>query len=192
MSKDIRIGLISGSLRKASFNTQLVQYVGKRAKELGGVELVTIDLNQLDLPMFSEDLEIDGLPQSALDLKELMISCDAFLISTPEYNGSISGALKNAIDWASRPNGDEPSLACFKGKVCGLLAASPGGLGGLRGMRHVRQILTQLQTFVIPQEYALGSAHQAFDENSDLKDEKAASFAAAVGAETVRVCQKLK
>ncbi len=192
MSKDIRIGLISGSLRKASFNTQLVQYVGKRAKELGGVELVTIDLNQLDLPMFSEDLETDGLPQSALDLKELMISCDAFLISTPEYNGSISGALKNAIDWASRPNGDEPSLACFKGKVCGLLAASPGGLGGLRGMRHVRQILTQLQTFVIPQEYALGSAHQAFDENSDLKDEKAASFAASVGAETVRVCQKLK
>tara|TARA_R110002073_G_scaffold104622_1_gene236235 strand:- start:24162 stop:24740 length:579 start_codon:yes stop_codon:yes gene_type:complete len=192
MSKDIRIGLISGSLRKASFNTQLVQYVGKRAKELGGVELVTIDLNQLDLPMFSEDLETDGLPQSALDLKELMISCDAFLISTPEYNGSISGALKNAIDWASRPNGDEPSLACFKGKVCGLLAASPGGLGGLRGMRHVRQILTQLQTFVIPQEYALGSAHQAFDGNSDLKDEKAASFAAAVGAETVRVCQKLK
>ena len=150
MSKDIRIGLISGSLRKASFNTQLVQYVGKRAKEMGGVELVTIDLNQLDLPMFSEDLETDGLPQSALDLKELMISCDAFLISTPEYNGSISG------------------------------------------MRHVRQILTQLQTFVIPQEYALGSAHQAFDENSDLKDEKAASFAASVGAETVRVCQKLK
>lgn len=192
MSKSIQIGLISGSLRKASYNTQLVKYVGKRAAEKDGVELVWIDLNELDLPMFSEDLEANGLPESALKLKETMIACDAFLISTPEYNGSISGALKNAIDWASRPNGDEPSLACFKGKVCGLLAASPGGLGGLRGMRHVRQILTQLHTLVIPLEFALGSAHQAFDADGNLKDEKSAGIASSVGFETVRVCQKLK
>ena len=142
--------------------------------------------------MFSEDLEAASFPAAALELKKRMIAADAILIASPEYNGSISGALKNAIDWASRPREGEASLACFKGKVVGLLAASPGAIGGLRGLRHVRQIMTQLHSVVIPQEFALGTAHAAFDDDGNIKDERSASFAKSVGDSLSEITRKLK
>ncbi|MEZ6165466.1 MAG: NAD(P)H-dependent oxidoreductase [Phycisphaerales bacterium] len=101
-------------------------------------------------------------------------------------------ALKNAIDWASRPRPEEESLACFKGKVCALLAASPGAIGGLRGIRQVRQVLTQLQMHVIPQEFALGKAHEAFDDNDQLKEEFARSMANNVGQSLVKITRMHK
>lgn len=183
----IRIAMISGSLRKGSFNTKLLKRVGETIEGCGNVELDYISLSELDLPMFNEDLEAKSFPESALELKRRLIAADGVLISSPEYNGSFSGALKNAIDWASRPRPDEESLACFKGKVCGLLAASPGAIGGLRGIRHVRQVLTQLQMLVIPQEFALGKAHEAFDDDGKLKEEFARNMANNVGQTLVRV-----
>ena len=191
MAQKIRIGLLSGSLRKGSYNSQLAAYVAKVTAEGGDVEIDTISLAELDLPMFSEDLEAAEFPSSALELKERMIACDAFLVASPEYNGSISGALKNAIDWASRPREGEAPLACFKGKVGGLLAASPGAIGGLRGLRHVRQILTQLHVVVVPAEFALGTSHEAFDDSGAIKDENAAKFASNVGSEVVRIARAL-
>ncbi|MFG0245266.1 MAG: NADPH-dependent FMN reductase [Phycisphaerales bacterium JB052] len=185
----LKVALISGSLRKGSFNTSLVRYVGR---SLEGIEIDEISLNELDLPMFSEDLEAEGFPEKALELKQRMIAADVILIASPEYNGSFSGALKNAIDWASRPRENEAMLACFKGKVGGLLAASPGAIGGLRGMRHVRQVLTQLQMVVVPQEFALGVAHEAFDEHGDLKDERAAGLAKGVGEASLAMARALK
>jgi chromate reductase len=185
----LKVALISGSLRNGSFNSTLVRYVGR---SLEGVELDEISLAELDLPMFSEDLEAAGFPESALELKQRMIAADVMLIASPEYNGSFSGALKNAIDWASRPREGEPMLACYKGKVVGLLAASPGAIGGLRGLRHVRQVLTQLQMVVVPQEFALGTAHEAFDENGDLKNERAAGSAQGVGESAVKMARALK
>ena len=187
--RTLKVALISGSLRKGSFNTSLVQYVGR---SLDGVEVDEISLADLDLPMFSEDLEAAGFPKKATELKQRMIAADVILIASPEYNGSISGALKNAIDWASRPRPDEEALACFKGKACGLLAASPGAIGGLRGLRHVRQILTQLQMVVVPQEFALGVAHEAFDDHGDLKDERAAGLAKGVGSSALAMARALR
>ena len=188
----IRIAMISGSLRKGSFNTKLLKQVGDIMSQSGGVELDHISLSELDLPMFSEDLEAEAFPESALELKRRLIAADGVLISSPEYNGSFSGALKNAIDWASRPRPDEEQLACFKGKVCALLAASPGAIGGLRGIRHVRQVLTQLQMHVIPQEFALGKAHEAFDDNDQLKDEFPQKMAKNVGESLVRLTRMHK
>ncbi|MCA9303943.1 MAG: NAD(P)H-dependent oxidoreductase [Phycisphaerales bacterium] len=189
MTDPIRVAVISGSLRKGSFNTLLARYV---AKHMEGVTIDEISLAELDLPMFSEDLEAESFPEAALELKRRMIAADAILIASPEYNGSISGALKNAIDWASRPREGEAPLACFKGKIGGLLAASPGAIGGLRGLRHVRQILTQLQMHMVPTEFALGTAHAAFDENGDIKDERSASFAKSVGDAVVHVASRLR
>lgn len=185
----LNVALISGSLRKGSYNTSLVQFVGR---SLDGVQIDEISLSELDLPMFSEDLEAEGFPAKADELKKRMISADVILIASPEYNGSFSGALKNAIDWASRPREGEESLACFKGKVGGLLAASPGAIGGLRGLRHVRQVLTQLQMVVVPQEYALGVAHEAFDGEGNLKDERASVMAKSVGLAATDMARKLK
>lgn len=187
-----RVAVISGSLRKDSFNTKLARYVATSMAANSSVEVDEISLAQLDLPMFSEDLEDEGLPESVREFKGRMIAADAVLIGSPEYNGSLSGALKNAIDWASRPCPGEASLACFKGKVGGLLAASPGAIGGLRGLRHVRQILTQLHMIVVPAEFALGVAHEAFDKNGQLKDERAATMAKGVGLAVMKMVQMHK
>lgn len=188
----IKIALLSGSLRGDSLNTKLVLAVAGEIEKQGGVEIDLISLNKLDLPIYDQDIEDKEFPASALELKKRLIAADAFIIGSPEYNGSISGALKNAIDWASRPRPDEESLACFKGKACGLLAASPGAIGGLRGLRHVRQILTQIQMVVIPQEFALSKAHEAFDDNGQIKDENTRKMANNVGHSLVKMTRLLK
>lgn len=187
-----KIAIISGSLRKGSFNTSLVRFVANDMASSGNIQVDEISLAELNLPMFSEDLEAEGMPASVLDLKDRLIAADAILIGSPEYNGSISGALKNAIDWASRPREGEAPLACFKGKVGGLFAASPGAIGGLRGLRHVRQILTQLQMVVVPSEFALGVAHDAFDDDGQLKSDRSATMAKGVGLAVTQMTLALK
>ncbi len=191
MSQPVRVAVISGSLRKGSYNTQLVRFVAGKIRG-NGVETDEISLLDLDLPLMNEDLEKQGLPAGVLDLKKRLIAADVLLISSPEYNGSLSPALKNAIDWASRPREGEAPLACFKGKVGGLLAASPGKIGGLRGLRHLRQILTQIQTVVHPNEFALASAHEAFDETGNLKDATATKLAVGVGEAAVGLARAIK
>lgn len=188
----ITIAVLSGSLRAESLNTKLVLSVAGEIEKMDGVKIDLISLNKLDLPIYDQDIEEKEFPSGADELKKRLIASDAFLIGSPEYNGSISGALKNAIDWASRPRPNEESLACFKGKSCGLLAASPGAIGGLRGLRHVRQILTQLQMVVVPQEFALGKAHEAFDDLGQIKDEGARKMANNVGNSTIHMARLLK
>jgi len=188
MSGQIKIGVLSGSMNADSMNLKLANYVVQRLVEDGGVETQEINLLTLGLPVFSPEL---GLPDSVADLKDQMISCDALVVASPEYNGSLTGALKNAIDWASVPRDGDESLACFKGKACGLLAASPGAMGGLQGLGHVRQILTRLQMHVVPTEFALGKGHEAFDEAGNIKDDTSARMAVNVGREMIRVCRAL-
>jgi NAD(P)H-dependent FMN reductase len=94
------------------------------------------------------------------------------LISSPEYNSSITPLLKNTIDWVSRPLPGEGSLAAYNGKVAALMSASPGGLGGLRGLVHVRAILGNIGVLVLPDQIAVREAHIAFSEDGRLKDEK--------------------
>jgi len=99
-----------------------------------------------------------------------MLAHQGLLLSCPEYNSSIAAVLKNAIDWASRPVPNEPSLACFTGKVAALLSASPGALGGLRGLVHVRSILGNIGVIVLPDQVAVPKAQEAFTPEGTLRD----------------------
>jgi NAD(P)H-dependent FMN reductase len=170
-----KIVAFAGSTRSGSFNKQLVRIAAAAARE-AGAEVTLVDLRDLALPLFDQDLETaGGLPEGAKKFKALLRESDGFLIASPEYNSSITGVLKNAIDWASRAESDdEPPLAAFRGKVAVLLAASPGALGGLRGLVHLRSILGNIGVIVLPDQVAISTAHEAFDESGQLKDPRKA------------------
>ncbi len=166
-----RILAFAGSARQDSFNKKLVKIAAEGAKA-AGAEVTYLDFRELPLPLFDEDLEAaTGLPGNVRHLKALMKAHQGFLIACPEYNGSITPLLKNAIDWASRPEPGEPSLVCFKEKVAALMSTSPGGLGGLRGLVHIRAILGNIGVLVLPDQQAIGNAHQAFDPSGNLQNE---------------------
>ena len=136
-----RILAFAGSTRRESFNKKLVQSAAKGARE-AGAEVTLIDLKDFPLPLFDQDLEAEqGMPDNGAKLKKLFIHHDGLLIASPEYNSSVTAVMKNAIDWVSRPAPGEPSLVAFRDKVATLMSASPGALGGLRGLVHVRSIL---------------------------------------------------
>jgi chromate reductase, NAD(P)H dehydrogenase (quinone) len=187
----VKILAFAGSARKDSCNKKLVKIAVEGARA-AGAEVTYLDFRDLPLPLYDGDLEdTEGLPANVLQLKALMKEHQGFLISCPEYNSSITPLLKNAIDWASRPAPDEPSLACFTGKVAVLMSASPGGLGGLRGLVHVRSILGNIGVLVLPDQKAIASAYQAFDENGTLKDESQQSGILQLGKTLVTVTSKL-
>jgi chromate reductase, NAD(P)H dehydrogenase (quinone) len=143
-----RLLAFAGSTRRESFNKKLVPIAARGAQE-AGAEVMIIDLKDFPLGLFDQDAEAaEGAPVAAIRLKRLMVEHDGFLIAAPEYNSSISGVLKNTIDWVSRPAANEPNLVAFKGKVVTLMSASPGALGGLRGLVHVRWILGNLGAIV--------------------------------------------
>lgn len=167
-----KILAFAGSTRMESFNKKLVK-VAMHGAEASGAQVTHLDLRDLALPLYDGDLESSsGLPPGALKFKELLLANDGFLISSPEYNSSISGVLKNAIDWASRPGGNAAPLAGFNDKVAVLMSASPGALGGLRGLVTLRSILGNLKTIVLPEQVAVSHANEAFDPGGTLKDVK--------------------
>ncbi|HKD90394.1 MAG TPA: NAD(P)H-dependent oxidoreductase [Terriglobales bacterium] len=192
MPEPIKVLAFAGSLRSGSFNKKLVQAAAQMAKK-AGAEVTVVDLRDFDMPLYDGDDEADsGIPEGALRFKQVMSSHDALLISAPEYNSSISGVLKNAIDWASRKGPGEAPLQSISGKVAGLLSASPGGLGGVRGLVTVRSILSNLNLLVIPEQFALVRSHEAFDENGNLKDPKQMAAVEKVVNRLVEVTTKLK
>lgn len=193
MSQPIKILAFAGSARLESFNKKLVKIAAAGAKS-AGAEVTYLDLLDYPMPIFNEDLEAqEGLPKSVLEFKTLLKNHQGFLISCPEYNGSITPILKNAIDWASRPGPEEAAIALssFKGKVVALLATSPGGLGGMRGLVHVRAILEGIGVLVIPEQKAIPGAYQAFDQQGNLKDEKQEKAVQAIATKLVDVTIKL-
>lgn len=182
-----KILAFAGSARQDSYNKKLVKIAVEGAKA-AGVDVTYLDFRDLPLPLYDEDLEAaEGLPENALKLKAMMKAHQGFLIACPEYNSSITPLLKNAIDWASRPEPDEPPLVCFKEKIAVLMSASPGGLGGLRGLGHVRSILSSIGVLVLPDQKAIGSAYQAFDENDNLKDESQQTAIVQLGSKLATV-----
>jgi len=184
MSDKIKIVVFAGSTRNNSFNKQLVKASIPYLEEFGA-EVKFIDLNDYPLPVFDEDNESSsGLPVEARKLKDVFIAADGFLISSPEYNGFFSGVFKNSIDWLSRQVDGYPPFECFENKTVGLLAASPGGLGGIRVLPTVRQLLSGIKMLVIPTQFGLGNAGNAFNDDGTLSDTK--------NQEAVRkVCKKL-
>ena len=185
-----RILAFAGALRTQSWNKKLIR-IGAGIARDARAEVSLIDLRDYPMPFYDGDIEAsDGLPPKARELKELMLAHDAFLLSCPEYNSSISAVLKNTIDWVSRPRPNEPSA--FKGKIAGLLAASPGNLGGVRGLFTVRQVLTTLGVLVVPTQFALSQAANAFAEDGALKDERHRDAVKAVVTELVSVTSALR
>jgi chromate reductase len=163
MAGKIRILGIAGSLRKDSFNRAALRAAQALAPEGAEVEIFDID----GIPAFSQDDE--GKPPSKVtELKEKVRAADAVLFVTPEYNYSIPGVLKNAIDWASRPYGD----SAWEGKPVAVMGASIGILGTARAQYHLRQVFVFLNMHAVNRpEVMIGNAAERFDAEGNLTDE---------------------
>lgn len=168
MEKSIRILGIAGSLRRDSYN---------RATLRAAIELVpegaTIEVFELDgIPGFNQDEE-QNPPAKVVELKKRVREADAILFVTPEYNYSVPGVLKNAIDWASRPYGD----SAWSGKPAAIMGASVGAIGTARAQYHLRQMMVFLNMFPINQpEVMIGNASARFDSSGNLTDEATKTF----------------
>lgn len=162
-----RILVFAGSARRDSLNKTLARLAAQRCNELNA-ETTFIDLAEFPMPLYDGDIEAgDGPPENAFRLQTLIAAQDGLLIASPEYNNSLPALLKNTLDWVSRTprvRGTNP----FAGKVAGLLAASPGSLGGMRGLDHVRRVLDTLGMLVLPGVVAVGHADTAFDADGRL------------------------
>lgn len=192
MSKKIKIVAFAGSSRVDSFNKKLIKVSIPYLEEFGA-EVVFLDLKDYQLPVFDEDAEAaQGLPPLVRELKDIFISADGFLISSPEYNGFFSGLFKNTIDWLSRMVEGYPPLECFQHKTVGLMAASPGGLGGIRVLPHVRHLLSNLQMYVIPGQFGLGNAGSAFSSDGSLIDKKQQESVKNICKNLVEITKALK
>jgi NAD(P)H-dependent FMN reductase len=190
MSKP-RILAFAGSARRESFNKKLIAIAVAGARQ-AGADVTLIDLGDYQMPLYNGDLEAaNGLPATAVELKQLFLDHNGLLLSCPEYNSSITPLLKNSLDWVSRPLPGEGELAAYKGKVAGLVSASPGRLGGLRGLVHVRSILGNIGVIVLPDQAAVSEAHEAFTDDGRLKDERQQKKVEDVGAGLAETLLKL-
>ncbi len=191
MSKP-RILAFAGSTRRESYNKKLLKIAAAGASA-ENAEVTVLDLRDYPMPLFDEDLEKEsGAPESAVKLKKLFLEHDRLLIASPEYNSSITAVLKNTIDWVSRSAPGEQALAAYKGKVATILSASPGALGGLRGLVHLRAILGNIGVIVLPDQIAIPKAHEAFNEDGTLKDPKQQSTVQNLARTLTQVITKLR
>lgn len=187
----VKILAFAGSAHRGSLNKKTVSVAVDGARA-AGAQVTVVDLRDYPLPLFDQDVEArEGIPANAVKLKELFRSHHGFLIACPEYNSSITPLLKNVIDWMSRKAKDEPLMAAFNGKAVVLMAASPGALGGLRGLGHVRDILSNIGAIVLPQQVALPKAHEAFDPDGTIKDPGQHASVRHLGSELVQFLAKI-
>jgi chromate reductase, NAD(P)H dehydrogenase (quinone) len=187
-----KILAFSGSARKESYNQKLVQIAAHGAQQ-ADAEVTVVNLADYPMPIFNQDLEMaEGMPKHARAFKELLIEHDGFLIASPEYNSAFSPLLKNAIDWASRREGDETPLLAFRGKVAVIMAASPSALGGMRGLVFLRMLLANIGIIVLPDQLAVALADKAFHESGCLLDETKQDAALKLGLSLAQHLQKLK
>ena len=168
MSKQIRILGIAGSLRRESYNRAALRAATQLAPEGASIEIFELE----GLPGFNQDEE-QNPPAKVVELKRRIREADAILIVTPEYNYSIPGVLKNAIDWASRPYGD----SAWNGKPAAIMGASVGAIGTARAQYHLRQMFVFLNMFPINQpEVMIGNASERFDAAGNLTDDTTKDF----------------
>lgn len=149
---------ICGSLRAGSWNLKLLRAF---LKEFNGARLYP----SLEMPLVNEDLETKPLDKSIQDFRAALKEAEVVVIASPEYNGSFSSALKNAVDWGTRGEN------LWAGKTVVLLAASPGAFGGIRGLIQLKTVLSGIKSWVIPEQVLCSNAHLAFDESGNLKNE---------------------
>ena len=162
---------IAGSLRVGSFNAATLRAAQQLAPEGLTIEIFSIEA----IPLYNEDTRAQGYPPAVADLRARIKAADGLLVVTPEYNYSIPGVLKNAIDWASRPP-EQP----FDGKPIGIMSASMGALGGARAQYHLRQCFVFLNGLVMNRpEVMIPAAHTKFDADGNLTDPATREFVTA-------------
>ena len=157
--------LFSGSLRTESLNKKLLSVASHIIASQPENNVVMADIRSFAIPVYDGDIESNGIPDGVVKFGEMIKSSNAIVISSPEYNSSISGALKNTIDWVSRLR-----PVPFEAKTLFLLGASPGGFGAIRGLAATRTPLEALGCYVYPQTFALAKAHEAFAKDGTLLD----------------------
>jgi NAD(P)H-dependent FMN reductase len=186
--------VFAGSTRQQSFNRQLANAAAVMARS-AGAEVTHLELTTLNIPLYNADLEAQGTPPDVLRLKETLDTHPAWIICSPEYNGSYTALLKNTIDWASSPVKGHPVWADgtkpFAGKTVGLLSASPGGLGGMRSLSHLSPLLLNLHCWVCPQQFALGRAGEAFNAQGELQSDAHRKSVQAVVDQVLWAAQRL-
>ena len=163
--------IFAGSTRQNSWNRKLAAATATMARA-SGAEVTHLELADFDIPMYNADLEARGTPPDVLRLKQIMAQHPGWIVCTPEYNASYPALVKNTFDWVSSPIRSDPAWAdgfkSSRGKVVGLLSASPGALGGLRSQSHLLPLLVNLECWVAPKNFALGRAADAFDAQGTL------------------------
>lgn len=168
---------IAGSLRKGSLNKALLNVAGTMVPEGNTFEVEDID----DIPLYNGDVNEEGIPVAVQKVYDQFASADAIVLATPEYNYSVPGVLKNAIDWLSRVD-PQP----FNGKAVAIMGASPSNLGTARAQYHLRQILVYLNAFVVNKpEIQIGGAFAKFDAKGNLTDDKERKY---VGRQMQALC----
>ncbi len=171
MNQPIRVLGISGSLRQASYNSALLRAAGHVLPD--GMTLELADLSAI--PLYNDDVRAQGFPEGVQHFREQITAADALLVATPEYNFSIPGVLKNAIDWASRP--DQNKQVPLKGKPVAIMGASTGMFGTVRAQHHLRQVFVFTDNPIVNQPQVLVmTAKDKFDANLHLTDEATRGF----------------
>lgn len=187
--------VFAGSTRAQSFNRRLATVAANLGREAGAA-VTHLELADFDLPMYNADLEAQGTPRDVLRLKEVCFAHPAWVLVSPEYNGSYTGLMKNTLDWISSPIRSDPHWAIgskpFAGKVVGLLSASPGALGGVRGLAHLAPLLMNLQCWVSPRQFALPKAGEAFTPEGHLVAEAAQENVRAVVNQVLWAARKFQ
>lgn len=163
----MKIMLTAASLRKGSFNKKLIK-IANEIVEKHQHQTQLHDFSEYDVPLYNGDIEESmGIPTGAQLFVDHLNATDALILSSPEYNFSVPGVLKNLIDWISRMN---PPLSAWNNRQILLLSASPAMAGGVRGLWHLRVPLEGCGAFVYPRMFSLAMAHNAFNEKDQLKD----------------------
>jgi len=163
--------VFAGSAREGSFNKKLARNAAEVLKKRN-LQHQLVNLNDYLAPVYHGDLEAEsGIPESMKQFKELMKSHDAFLIASPEYNGFVPPLLINTFSWCSRPEEGDTNLVATRGKYIGLMATSPGAMGGIRMLPRLREALCDLGAVVVPGSFSVGGAMKSFDSEGNLTDE---------------------
>jgi chromate reductase, NAD(P)H dehydrogenase (quinone) len=167
----MKVLVFAGSTRQNSYNRKLARIAAAMARA-SGAEVTHIELADFDVPMYNADLEAQGTPPDVMKLKQITYEHAAWIICTPEYNASYPALLKNTLDWISSPVKIDPvwsdDFRSSRGKVVGVLSASPGALGGLRSQSHLVPLLFNLHCWICPRTFALSRAGDAFNPQDEL------------------------
>jgi chromate reductase len=165
-----------------------------KGAEKAGAEVTYLDLRDYPMPLYNpDDQEEQGFDRNALRLQQIMAQHDGFLVASPEYNGSLSAVLKNTIDWTSRKNDQYEMGQVFAGKVAAIMTSSPGSLGGVRSLAHLRGVLTSVRLIVLPAEIAVPYAGNKFDgDEEEMIDERMKGNLESLGSALVEMLRKIR